>query len=134
MAASTLKEFYWEGDEFIDFHHLLSGEPARFTAWRRWSLAGCNSSAGGSAPTPLWPAWYHHLLEVQLRIRRRKSCYCGPGGPEGALSAFLRSFPRWMPGFPDHQIAAYLGITPSAEPHPQAAENARSGLSQKDCR
>ncbi|MGL6302567.1 Crp/Fnr family transcriptional regulator [Aeromonas caviae] len=107
-----IKEFYWEGDEFLDFHHLLSGEPARYSVE---ALEPCRLQLFPLADLrrlPCWPAWYHHLLEVQLRIKEEKELLLLTGGPEARYQHFLRSFPALDARVPDHQIAAYLGITP----------------------
>lgn len=71
-----IKEFYWEGDEFIDFHHLLSGEPARYSVEAlepcrlqlfRWRI--CADSLAG-------PPGITISLKCNCASRRRKSCYC----------------------------------------------------------
>ena len=72
-----IKEFYWEEDEFLDFHHLLSGEPARYSVGGAGALPTAAFPAGGSAPTPLLA----HLvspspLKCNCASRRRKSCCC----------------------------------------------------------
>ena len=67
-----IKEFYWEGDEFLDFHHLLSGEPARYSVE---ALEPCRLQLFQLAdlrPLSCWSAWYQHLLEVQLHIKEEK--------------------------------------------------------------
>jgi hypothetical protein len=51
---------------------------------------------------------------VQLRIKEEKELLLLTGGPEARYQHFLRSFPALDARVPDHQIAAYLGITPSA--------------------
>jgi CRP-like cAMP-binding protein len=49
---------------------------------------------------------------VQLRIKEEKELLLLTGGPEARYQHFLRSFPALDARVPDHQIAAYLGITP----------------------
>ncbi len=107
-----IKEFYWEGDEFLDFHHLLSGAPARYhvealepCTLRLFPLARLTAD-------PLWPRWYCHLLEVQLRIKEEKELLLLTAGPEARYRHFLTHFPTLDARLPDHQVAAYLGITP----------------------
>lgn len=107
-----IKEFYWEGDEFIDFHHLLSGEPARYSVE---ALEPCRLQLFNLADLrqlPCWPAWYHHLLAVQLRIKEEKELLLLTEGPQARYQHFLGNFPALDARVPDHQIAAYLGITP----------------------
>lgn len=107
-----IKEFYWEGDEFLDFHHLLSGEPARYSVE---ALEPCHLqlfSLVDLRQLPSWPRWYQHLLEVQLRIKEEKEQLLLTGSPQARYQHFLDSFPALDARVPDHQIAAYLGITP----------------------
>ncbi len=81
-----IKEFYWEGDEFLDFHHLLSGEPARYSVE---ALEPCRLQLFQLAdlrPLSCWSAWYQHLLEVQLRIKEEKELLLLTESP-GPLSA-----------------------------------------------
>ncbi|KAJ8739732.1 Crp/Fnr family transcriptional regulator [Aeromonas veronii] len=107
-----IKEFYWEGDEFLDFHHLLSGEPARYSVE---ALDPCRLQLFQLADLrqlPGWPRWYQHLLEVQLRIKEEKEQLLLTGSPQARYQHFLDSFPTLDARVPDHQIAAYLGITP----------------------
>ena len=107
-----IKEFYWEEDEFLDFHHLLSGEPARQRggagaadcSFSRWRICADSPLAHLVSPSP----------EVQLRIKEEKELLLLTESPEARYQHFCAVFPRWRPGVPDHQIAAYLGITPSA--------------------
>ena len=102
------------GDEFIDFHHLLSGEPARYSVE---ALEPCRLQLLPLADLrrlPCWPAWYHHLLEVQLRIKEEKELLLLTGGPEARYQHFLRSFPRWMPGFRITRLPPIWGSPPSA--------------------
>lgn len=107
-----IKEFYWEGDEFLDFHHLLSGEPARYSVE---ALEPCRLLLFNLADLrtlSCWPAWYQHLLAVQLRIKEEKELLLLTESPQARYQHFLRSFPALEARVPDHQIAAYLGITP----------------------
>ncbi|WDO02640.1 Crp/Fnr family transcriptional regulator [Aeromonas allosaccharophila] len=107
-----IKEFYWEGDEFLDFHHLLSGEPARYSVE---ALEPCRLQLFQLADLRqlcCWPIWYRHLLEVQLRIKEEKELLLLTGSPQARYQHFLDSFPALDARVPDHQIAAYLGITP----------------------
>lgn len=107
-----IKEFYWEGDEFIDFHHLLSGEPARYSVE---ALEPCRLqlfNLGDLRQLPCWSAWYHHLLAVQLRIKEEKELLLLTESPQARYQHFLQCFPELDARVPDHQIAAYLGITP----------------------
>ncbi|MFB2854923.1 Crp/Fnr family transcriptional regulator [Aeromonas allosaccharophila] len=106
------KEFYWEGDEFLDFHHLLSGEPARYSVE---ALEPCRLQLFQLADLRqlcCWPVWYRHLLEVQLRIKEEKELLLLTGSPQARYQHFLQYFPALDARVPDHQIAAYLGITP----------------------
>jgi CRP-like cAMP-binding protein len=59
-----------------------------------------------------WPAWYHHLLAVQLRIKEEKELLLLTESPQARYQHFLQRFPELDARVPDHQIAAYLGITP----------------------
>ena len=107
-----IKEFYWEGDEFLDFHHLLSGEPARYSVE---ALEPCRLQLFQLADLRqlcCWPIWYRHLLEVQLRIKEDKELLLLTGSPQARYQHFLKCFPALDARVPDHQIAAYLGITP----------------------
>lgn len=107
-----IKEFYWEGDEFIDFHHLLSGEPARYSVE---ALEPCRLqlfALSDLRTLACWPAWYHHLLTVQLRIKEEKELLLLTESPQARYQHFLQSFPALDARVPDHQVAAYLGITP----------------------
>ncbi|MCX7132576.1 Crp/Fnr family transcriptional regulator [Aeromonas sp.] len=107
-----IKEFYWEGDEFIDFHHLLSGEPARYSVE---ALEPCRLqlfNLRDLRQLPCWSAWYHHLLAVQLRIKEEKELLLLTESPQARYQHFLQCFPELDARVPDHQIAAYLGITP----------------------
>ena len=107
-----IKEFYWEGDEFLDFHHLLSGEPARYSVE---ALEPCRLQLFQLAdlrPLSCWSAWYQHLLEVQLRIKEEKELLLLTESPQARYQHFLQSFPALDARVPDHQIAAYLGISP----------------------
>ena len=107
-----IKEFYWEGDEFVDFHHLLSGEPARYSVE---ALEPCRLRlfrVSDLRRLPLWDAWYQHLLQVQLRIKEEKEILLLTTGPEERYRHFLVHFPALDARLPDHQVAAYLGITP----------------------
>lgn len=107
-----VKEFYWEGDEFLDFHHLLSGEPARYSVE---ALEPCRLQLFQLAdlrPLSCWSAWYQHLLEVQLRIKEEKELLLLTESPQARYQHFLQCFPALDARVPDHQIAAYLGITP----------------------
>lgn len=107
-----IKEFYWEGDEFLDFHHQLSGQPARCSVE---ALEPCRllvfplASLRGHR---LWPAWYQHLVAVQLRIKEEKELLLLTGTPQARYQHFLSHFPDLDARLPDHQVAAYLGITP----------------------
>ncbi|MGY6039542.1 Crp/Fnr family transcriptional regulator [Aeromonas sp. AE23HZ002T15] len=107
-----IKEFYWEGDEFIDFHHQLSGEPARYSVE---ALEPCRLqlfSLSSLRTLSCWPDWYHHLLAVQLRIKEEKELLLLTESPQARYQHFLQSFPALNARVPDHQIAAYLGISP----------------------
>ena len=107
-----IKEFYWEGDEFLDFHHLLSGEPARYSVE---ALEPCRLQLFQLAdlrPLSCWSAWYQHLLAVQLRIKEEKELLLLTESPQARYQHFLQCFPELDARVPDHQIAAYLGITP----------------------
>ncbi len=107
-----IKEFYWEGDEFLDFHHLLSGEPARYSVE---ALEPCRLQIFALADLrtlPCWPTWYQHLMAVQLRIKEEKELLLLTESPQARYQHFLASFPALDARVPDHQIAAYLGITP----------------------
>lgn len=107
-----IKEFYWEGDEFLDFHHLLSGEPARYSVE---ALEPCQLQLFKLADLrqlPSWPCWYRHLIEVQLRIKEEKELLLLTESPQARYQHFLQCFPTLDARVPDHQIAAYLGITP----------------------
>lgn len=107
-----IKEFYWEGDEFIDFHHLLSGAPARYSVE---ALEPCRLqlfSLPELRRLSCWSDWYQHLLAVQLRIKEEKELLLLTGSPQVRYQHFLHSFPALDARVPDHQIAAYLGITP----------------------
>ncbi len=107
-----IKEFYWEGDEFVDFHHLLSGEPARYSVE---ALEPCRLQLFRISELrrlPLWGTWYQHLLEVQLRIKEEKELLLLTAGPEVRYRHFLTHYAPLDARLPDHQIAAYLGITP----------------------
>ena len=107
-----IKEFYWEGDEFLDFHHLLSGEPARYSVE---ALEPCRLQLFQLAdlrPLSCWSAWYQHLLEVQLRIKEEKELLLLTESPQARYQHFLDCFPALDARVPDHQIAAYLGISP----------------------
>ncbi len=107
-----IKEFYWEGDEFIDFHHLLSREPARYSVE---ALEPCRLqlfNLGDLRQLSCWSAWYHHLLAVQLRIKEEKELLLLTESPQARYQHFLQRFPELDARVPDHQIAAYLGITP----------------------
>ena len=107
-----IKEFYWEGDEFLDFHHLLSGEPARYSVE---ALEPCRLQLFQLADLrqlSCWPDWYRHLLAVQLRIKEEKELLLLTEGPQARYQHFLASFPGLDARVPDHLIAAYLGITP----------------------
>lgn len=107
-----IKEFYWEGDEFLDFHHLLSGEPARYSVE---ALEPCRLQIFALADLrtlPCWPTWYQHLMAVQLRIKEEKELLLLTESPQARYQHFLASFPVLDARVPDHQIAAYLGITP----------------------
>ncbi len=107
-----IKEFYWEGDEFIDFHHLLSGEPARYSLE---ALEPCRLqlfSLADLRQLPCWSDWYHHLLAVQLRIKEEKELLLLTESPQARYQHFLDHFPALDARVPDHQIAAYLGISP----------------------
>ncbi|MFM5337216.1 Crp/Fnr family transcriptional regulator [Aeromonas enteropelogenes] len=107
-----IKEFYWEGDEFLDFHHLLSGESARYSVE---ALEPCRLQLFQLADLrqlSCWPDWYRHLLEVQLRIKEEKELLLLTEGPQARYQHFLASFPGLDARVPDHLIAAYLGITP----------------------
>lgn len=109
-----IKEFYWEGDEFIDFHHLLSGEPARYSVE---ALEPCRLQLLPLADLrrlPCWPAWYHHLLEVQLRIKEEKELLLLTGAQRRAISIFCEASPRWMPGFRITRLPPIWGSPPSA--------------------
>ena len=108
-----IKEFYWEGDEFLDFHHLLSGEPARYSVE---ALEPCRLLLFNLADLrtlSCWPAWYQHLLAVQLRIRRRELLLLTES-PQARYQHFLRSFPRWRPGCPITRSPPTSASPPSA--------------------
>ena len=122
-----IKEFYWEGTSF-DFHHLLSGEPARYSVE---ALEPCWLQLFPLADLrrlPCWPAWYHHLLEVQLRIKEEKELLLLTRAQRRAISIFCEASRAGCqgPGSPDCRLSGDHPYQP--EPHPQAAENARSGL------
>lgn len=107
-----IKEFYWEGDEFLDFHHQLSGQPARYSVE---ALEPCRLLVfplTSLRQHRLWPIWYQHLLAVQLRIKEEKELLLLTGTPEARYQHFLTHFPALDARLPDHQVAAYLGITP----------------------
>jgi CRP-like cAMP-binding protein len=71
-----IKEFYWEGDEFLDFHHLLSGEPARYSVE---ALEPCRLQLLPLADLrrlPAGPPGITISLKCNCASRRRKSCCC----------------------------------------------------------
>lgn len=51
-------------------------------------------------------------MAVQLRIKEEKELLLLTESPQARYQHFLRSFPALEARVPDHQIAAYLGITP----------------------
>jgi len=65
-----IKEFYWEGDEFLDFHHLLSGEPARY------SVEALDSSWPTCVRSPAGPPGISTCWKCSCASRKKKSCCC----------------------------------------------------------
>ena len=110
-----IKEFYWEGDEFLDFHHLLSGEPARYSVE---ALEPCRLLLFNLADLrtlSCWPAWYQHLLAVQLRIKEEKELLLLTERVRRlVISTFCAVFPRWRPGCPITRSPLIWASPPSA--------------------
>lgn len=102
------------GDEFIDFHHLLSGEPARYSVE---ALEPCRLqlfNLRDLRQLPCWSAWYHHLLAVQLRIKEEKELLLLTESPQARYQHFLQCFPSWMPGRRITRLPLIWASPPSA--------------------
>lgn len=107
-----IKEFYWERDEFLDFHHLLTGTPARYDVEAIEPCLLRLFPLSRLLQDPLWPRWYKSLLERQLRVKEEKEWLLLTADPQTRYCHFLEHYPQLDIRLKDNQIAAYLGITP----------------------
>ena len=109
------------GDEFLDFHHLLSGEPARYSVE---ALEPCRLQLFQLADLrqlSCWSAWYQHLLAVQLRIKEEKELLLLTESPQARYSTSCRCFRHWMPGCRITRSPPIWGSPHQPQPHSQTA-------------
>ena len=89
----------------------VASRPA--TAWRRWSPAVCSCSSWPTcASCPAGRAGTSTCLRCSCASKEEKEQLLLTGSPQARYQHFLDSFPALDARVPDHQIAAYLGITP----------------------
>ncbi|PSJ42691.1 cAMP-binding protein [Zobellella endophytica] len=111
-----IKEFFWQGDAFFSYHSHLSGTPTPYCLEAQESCSlyvfSLKRLLSFAAKDPAWQLVYLRLLETQLRFKEEKEFLLLTQGPEARYLLFQRRNADLVRRLPDHQIAAYLGISP----------------------
>ncbi|GAA3547277.1 Crp/Fnr family transcriptional regulator [Zobellella aerophila] len=111
-----IKEFFWQGDAFFHYYCHLSQAPSPYvlTALEPTALyllpLACLSQAGSGFPA--YERIYLELLKTQLRFKEEKEALLLTLSPGERYRDFRARFPHLLGRVAEHQIAAYLGITP----------------------
>jgi CRP-like cAMP-binding protein len=110
------KHFCLENDWVMSLTAFLEAAPALFSIQALESgaviclpVAAVRELLGASA---YWRAYYRHLLERYYVIKEKCEARLLMNDALGRYRAFLAEFPGLAVQIRQHQIAAYLGITP----------------------
>ncbi|WP_341501945.1 Crp/Fnr family transcriptional regulator [Gallaecimonas sp. GXIMD4217] len=103
-----IKEFYWQGDCFLDVLGYLANEQADHAVV---AVEPCRlRTLPLPAPDSHGP-WLDALFRRQLLFKERKERLLLTLSPQQRYRHFCQEFPELQQRLPDYLIAAYLGIT-----------------------
>ncbi|OYD24742.1 Crp/Fnr family transcriptional regulator [Oceanimonas baumannii] len=111
-----IKEFFWQGDAFFNYYCHLNQMPSPYvlTALEACTLyllpLGCLLQAENG--TSVYRRIYLELLKTQLKFKEDKEALLLTLSPSERYREFRSRFPHLIGRVAEHQIAAYLGITP----------------------